>query len=311
MGNTVILKGSEASPAAYWALASVLHEAGLPPGCLNTLTHDPKHAADLTALLISSPIVKKVNFTGSTRVGSIVAALAGQHLKPVLLELGGKAPSIVCEDADIDKAALQCALGAFLHSGQICMSTERIIVNEKVAIPFAKALQATMDHLSAADGAEIPILINKHAVSRNRSLIQDAIDKGAKVVYGDLEHSDAFSTKMRPVILKQVAEGMAIYHTESFGPTVSIIEVADDDEALRIANDTSYGLTSAVFTRDLRRGLRISSGLETGAVHINSMTIHDEAGLPHGGAKQSGWGRFNGREGLEEWVRTKVVTFDV
>ncbi|KIW35013.1 uncharacterized protein PV07_01740 [Cladophialophora immunda] len=311
MGNTVVLKGSEMSPAVFWALGSVLHAAGLPAGCLNTLSHDPKDAAAVTACLVSSPIVKKINFTGSTRVGSVIASLAGKHLKPVLMELGGKAPSIVCEDADLENAAFQCALGAFLHSGQVCMSTERILVNKNVAGPFKEALKAAMSQLSGGGSAEVPILINHQSVIKTKELLKDALEKGAKVIYGNAEHNEASATKMRPVIIEQVAEGMAIYHTESFGPTVSVYEVADDDAALRIANDTDYGLTSAVFTKDLRRGFNIAKQIETGAVHINSMTVHDEPALPHGGAKKSGFGRFNGREGLEEWVRTKVITFDV
>lgn len=309
MGNTVVLKGPEISPATYWALGSVLHAAGLPPGCLNTIYHRPADAAAVTTAIISSPVIKKVNFTGSTATGAIIASLAGKYLKPVLMELGGKAPSIVCEDADIQTAALQCALGAFLHSGQICMSTERILVNKKIAPAFKEALKATMDQVFADRGQGAPILVNAPPVQKNKKLLADAIGKGARVIYGDAEHNEASATRMRPVIIDQVREGMDIYHTESFGPTVSVFEVEDDDEAVRIANDTDYGLSSAVFTEDLRRGLRIARQIETGAVHINTMTVHDESALPHGGAKKSGFGRFNGREGLEEWVRTKIITW--
>jgi acyl-CoA reductase-like NAD-dependent aldehyde dehydrogenase len=310
MGNTVILKGSEMSPAAYWAISSVLHAAGLPAGCLNTLYHDPKDAAAVTNYLVSSLTIKKINFTGSTRVGSIIASLAGKNLKPVLMELGGKASSVVCEDADLGNAAFQCALGAFLHSGQICMSTERILVNRNVAVPFKEALKAAMAQLFGQHAENTPILINKLSVVKNKELLKEALDKGAKVIFGDAQHIDTSATRMTPVIIEGVHEEMDIYRTESFGPTASVYEVDDDDTAIRIANDTEYGLTSAVFTKDLRRGLKIARQIETGAVHINKMTIHDEAALPHGGAKMSGFGRFNGREGLEEWVRTKVITFD-
>ena len=135
-GNTVILKGPEAAPATYWALASILHKAGLPAGALNTLYHRPADASQVTNALIAHPSIKKINFTGSTNVGSIIAGLAGKNLKPTVMELGGKAPSIVCEDANIQTAALQTTLGAFLHGGQICMSTERILVNAKIADEF-------------------------------------------------------------------------------------------------------------------------------------------------------------------------------
>ena len=289
MGNTVILKGPEASPTTYWALASILHEAGLPAGCLNTIYHDPKDAAAVTNQIITSPIIKKINFTGSTAVGAIIASLAGKNLKPVLMELGGKAPSIVCEDANLDIAGLQCALGAFLHSGQICMSTERILVNKKIAGPFKESLKKYMDHVFADRGQGAPILINAPPVAKNKKLLADAVSKGAEVIYGDANHNDESSTRMKPVIIGKVREGMDIYHTESFGPTVSVYEVDDDDEAIRIANDTDYGLSSAVFTEDLRRGLRIAKQIETGAVHINSMSVHDETAV-------ATWGRE------EEWV---------
>ena len=245
-------------------------------------------------------------------VGSIIASLAGQNLKPMVMELGGKAPSIVCEDANIETAAMQCALGAFIHAGQVCMSTERIIVNAKVADRFRKALKTTMEQLfsSPAGGMGVPQLVTPSAVTRNRNLIQDALSKGAKTLYGDIEGvTEKSSTIMVPVIIEQVNEKMDIYHTESFGPTVSMYIVESDEEALRIANDTDYGLTSAVFTEDLRRGLRLAKQIESGAVHINTMTIHDESALPHGGMKKSGFGRFNGLPGLEEWVRTKAVTW--
>ncbi|EHY55407.1 hypothetical protein HRR83_008851 [Exophiala dermatitidis] len=309
MGNTVILKGPEASPAVYWAIASVFHEAGLPAGCLNTIYHRPADAAKVTSALISHPAVKKINFTGSTAVGSIVASLAGKHLKPTVMELGGKAPSIVCEDANIETAAFQCALGAFLHAGQICMATERILVNAKIVDQFRSALKATMEKVFSDEGMGVPQLVSAVPVEKNKKLLADALSKGAKPVYGDPDHSESSKTKMRPVVVENVKPGMDLYHTESFGPTVSLLVVNSDEEAIEIANDTEYGLSSAVFTEDLRRGLRIAREIETGAVHINSMTIHDEAALPHGGAKKSGFGRFNSLQGLDEWARTKVVTW--
>jgi len=311
MGNTVVLKGPEAAPATYWALASILHNAGLPAGCLQTIYHRPADAAKITTALISHPSIKKINFTGSTAVGGIIASQAGKYLKPCVMELGGKAPSIVCEDANIQTAALQCALGAFLHAGQICMATERILVNAKIADQFRDALKGTMDQVfsESPQGMGVPQLVTSAPVIKNKKLLEDAISKGAKAIYGDPKHNHESSTKMKPVIIENVNEKMDIYHTESFGPTVSLYIVNSDDEAIKIANDTDYGLTSAVFTEDLRRGIHIAKQIETGAVHINSMSVHDEAALPHGGAKKSGFGRFNGLPGLEEWVRTKVITW--
>jgi acyl-CoA reductase-like NAD-dependent aldehyde dehydrogenase len=283
----------------------VLHDAGLPAGCLNTIYHRPADAAKVTSLLIASPAIRKINFTGSTAVGAIIASQAGKNLKPVVLELGGKAPSIVCEDANVQNAALQCALGAFLHAGQICMSTERILVNRKIVDPFREALKATMDQVFA----ETPQLVTSLPVAKNKKLIDDAISKGAKAIYGDPKANEDSETRMKPIIIENVNEKMDIYHTESFGPTVSLYIVDSDEEAIKIANDTDYGLSSAVFTEDLRRGLKLAKLIETGAVHINGMSVHDEPALPHGGAKKSGFGRFNGLAGLEEWTRTKTVTW--
>ncbi|CAN8100932.1 unnamed protein product [Discula destructiva] len=318
-GNTVVFKASELSPKTQWGIYSVFAEAGLPDGVLNFLVHAPADAAAVTSALIRHPHVKKINFTGSTVVGRIVAKLAGEELKPVLLELGGKAPAIVWEDADLELAAKQCTLGAFLNSGQICMSTERIIVHKSIAAAFEqKFAQAAATIFPAS--ADAPLLIHQPAVAKNQALVRDATAKGASLVYGGCgaeEEATAAAAaaaaaggaaRMRPIIVKGVTAAMDLYKTESFGPTVALYEVDSEEEALRLANDTEYGLTSAVFTEDLRRGLRLARGIETGACHINSMSIHDEPALPHGGAKASGYGRFNA-SGLEEWLRTKTITY--
>lgn len=306
-GNTVIFKGSELSPRVGWAISSVFHEAGLPAGVLNFLIVERIDAPDITASLIGQPEVKKVNFTGSTHVGRIIGKLCGEHLKPVLLELGGKAPAIVWEDAELEKAATQCALGAFLHGGQICMSTERILVHKAVRAEFEQLLVQAIDSIFGS-GGDAPVLISSLGAEKARNLVRDAVEKGAKIVYGDHLAEESSKTRMRPLVISGVSTEMDIYRTESFGPSVSLFEIETEEEALRMANDTEYGLSSAVFTRDLRRGLRLAKGIETGAVHINSMTVHDEAALPHGGVKASGFGRFNGSN-LAEWTRTKSVTF--
>ena len=271
MGNTVVLKGPEKAPACYWALADIFHSVGLPAGCLNTIIHSPEDGAKITSALIAAPQVKKVNFTGSTNVGSIIAGLAGKHLKPVLMELGGKAPAIVCEDADLQLAALQCTLGAFLYSGQICMSTERILVNAKVIGKFKEVLKQTIDQVFGQEANGL-VLVDKLPVQKNKKLLDDALAKGAKALYGDVGKVGQLdlATAMKPIVLEGVQEGMDLYYTESFGPSVSLFEVQSDEEAIQIANDTDYGLASAVFTEDLRRGLRIAKQIETGAVHINS-----------------------------------------
>ncbi|KAK4145529.1 aldehyde dehydrogenase domain-containing protein [Dichotomopilus funicola] len=308
-GNTVILKGSELCPRTMWGICSVFQEAGLPDGVLNLLFHEPANAAAITQQLITHPEIKKINFTGSTGVGRIIGRLAGEQLKPVLLELGGKAPAIVWEDADLDNAATHVATGAFLNSGQICMSTERVLVHKSVHAEFGTKLTAAIDRIFGGAQSDPLVLINAVSVSKNKKLLHDAVAKGATLLYGDANAQESSDTRMRPVVVSGVTPEMDIYRLESFGPTVSLLEIETEEEALRIANDTEYGLSSAVFTEDLRRGLRFARGIETGAVHINSMSVHDESALPHGGAKSSGYGRFNTAVGLEEWVRTKTVTF--
>ncbi|KAF1968001.1 salicylaldehyde dehydrogenase [Bimuria novae-zelandiae CBS 107.79] len=316
-GNTTILKGSELSPRCFWAIGNVLTEAGLPAGALNVLYHRPEDAAKVTTALIEHPAVKKVNFTGSTAVGRIIAAAAGKNLKPVLMELGGKASAIVLDDADLDKAATQCALGAFLHSGQVCMATERILVHKDIKAKFIEAFKGAAEGIFGGD-KPAPVLVQPANVDKNKRLVGDAVKAGAKLVYGDHEKEESHpetnevsKTRMRPIIVDGVNKDMDLYHTESFGPSVSVIEIASEEEAVEIANDTEYGLTSAVFTENLGRGLRIAKQIESGAVHINAMTVHDETNLPHGGAKMSGWGRFNGNWGFEEFLRLKTITYQV
>ncbi|CAF3448211.1 unnamed protein product [Fusarium graminearum] len=276
-GNTVVFKASETCPRTFWAIGDIFREAGFPDGVLNVIYHERANAASVTTALIEHPQVKKINFT----VGRLIGKIAGENLKPVILELGGKAPAIVWEDADLDLAALQCTLGAFINSGQVCMSTERILV-------FSSA-------------ADAPILVASAPVEKNKALIKDAIAKGASLAHGDVDAKEVSNTRMRPIVVRDVTAEMDIYKTESFGPTT-------EEEAIKIANDTEYGLSSAVFTSDLQRGLRIAREIESGAVHINNMSVHDESGLPHGGAKSSGYGRFGTSAGLEEWTRTKNIT---
>ncbi|KAG8411082.1 hypothetical protein J3458_016193 [Metarhizium acridum] len=308
-GNTAILKGAEFSPRCYWVIADIFREASLPDGVLNLLFHRPDHAAAVTESLIAHPHVKKINFTGSTKVGSILAASAGRHLKHCLMELGGKANAIVLKDADLEKAAVQCAMGAFMNAGQICMSTERILVHASVARDFEPILKRTINDIFGSTLAT-PTLVTSASAARNRALIQDAISKGATsldIYSADL--GEMVETKMRPVVLTNVDKSMELYGGESFGPSVSLYCFDSEEEAIELANDTEYGLAASVFTENLGSGFRIAERLESGAVHINSMTVHDEYSLPHGGVKKSGWGRFNGYQGLNEFLYCKTLTW--
>ncbi|KAI0444846.1 Aldehyde/histidinol dehydrogenase [Xylaria telfairii] len=304
-GCTVVFKGSEFAPRVMHAITTAFHEAGLPKGVLNFISTSPANAPVVTEALIANPHVKKINFTGSTAVGRIIGKLAGQHLKPVVLELGGKAPAIVWEDANLDLAAECCSRGAFLTSGQVCMSTERIIVHRKVSETFQGKLRDVVSKM----WPEALVHINPQGVEKNKRLVKDATNKGASILIGEVDAQESSNTRLRPIVIAHVTPEMDIYKQESFGTTVSLLEVDSEEEALRIANDTEYGLASAVFTEDLRIGLRFAKNIETGAVHINDMSVHDEAALPHGGAKASGYGRFNASAGLDEYLRTKTVTW--
>ena len=307
-GNTVVLKGSELCPRCWWAIGNVLAEAGLPEGVLNVVFHRTADAPAVTRALVEHRAVRKVNFTGSTGTGRIIAEMAGKALKPVLMELGGKAPGIVLKDADLAEAAKWVVLGAFLHSGQICMSTERAIVEESIVEKFGEELKKAIDNFYPQAG-EANVLINKAGVEKNKRLVKDAVGKGARLLTGNAEHNEASDTRMRPIVVQGVKKDMDLFYTESFGPTISIYSVKDEDEALTLANDTEYGLSSAIFTKDLAKAFRMAKRIESGAVHINAMSVHDEAALLHGGIKMSGFGRFGASEGIEEFLKKKTITW--
>jgi acyl-CoA reductase-like NAD-dependent aldehyde dehydrogenase len=269
-GNTCVFKGSEFCPRTWWAMGSVLIEAGLPAGALNVLFHRPQDAAQITTALIEHPAIKKINFTGSTAVGRIIASQAGKNLKPVLMELGGKASAIVLDDADLKNAATQCALGAFLNSGQICMSSERILVHKDIKAQFIEAFKGAVEGIFGGD-KPAPVVVASAGIDRNKQLIADAVKAGANVIHGDHEKDELHpetnkvsNTRMKPVIVDGVNKEMDLFYTESFGPSVSVIEISTDEEAIQIANDTDYGLSSAVFTESLGRGLRIAKQIESG-----------------------------------------------
>lgn len=311
-GNTCVLKGAELSPRCFHAIVSIFREAGLPDGCLNLVFRRPQDAAQVMEKLISHPTVKKVNFTGSTTTGAIIATMGGKYLKPTITELGGKASAIVLADADIKKAAMASTMGAFLHAGQVCMATERVIVHSSIVDAFTVAFKELTNQMFDSKGPS-PILVTAVGANKTKALVKAALAKGAQVVLGDLKESqdaDKSSTGMRPIILTNVNKDSGLYQNESFGPSVAIYTFETEDEALAIANDIEYGLSSAVFMKDLAAGLRIARGYETGVVHINVVTIHDESNLPRGGTKNSGWGRFSGMAGVEEYLRSKVITFD-
>lgn len=307
-GNTVVLKASEETPATHLAIAKIFEEAGLLKGALNVITNSPADAADVVDELIAHPKTRRINFTGSTRVGRIIAEKAGSHLKRALLELGGKAPMIVLGDADVESAVAAANFGAFMNQGQICMSTEKIIVENPVAESFGRGLAAKAASLKVGDplqpDTQIGPLINQAALERVRALVDDARAKGAKVLCGGKSQGPCYL----PTVLYGVTPEMRVYHEESFGPLASVVIVANAEEALRVANDTPYGLSSAVFSRDTNRALKLAEHLESGICHINGATVHDEPQMPFGGVKDSGWGRFGGKAALEEFTELRWIT---
>ncbi|ANL76477.1 salicylaldehyde dehydrogenase protein (plasmid) [Rhizobium phaseoli] len=308
-GNSVILKASEQCPGTHRLIATVLTEAGLPAGVINVLTNAPEDAPEIVTALIAHPTVRRVNFTGSTKVGRIIAETCGKYLKPALLELGGKAPLVILDDADLDGAVNAAVFGAFMHQGQICMSTERIIVDETIADAFVARLAARASQLPAGDPrghVVLGSLISLDAARKMEELIADATEKGAKLVAGGKRSG----TVVEATLLDHVTPDMRVYAEESFGPVKPIIRVSGEEEAIRIANDTEYGLSSAVFSRNVQRAMAVAARIESGICHINGPTVHDEAQMPFGGVKGSGYGRFGGKAAIAEFTDLRWITVE-
>jgi acyl-CoA reductase-like NAD-dependent aldehyde dehydrogenase len=310
-GNTVVFKASESSPRTHALIAEAFYEAGLPAGVLNFLTNAPEDAADVIDALIAHPAVRRINFTGSTRVGRIIAEKAAAQLKPCLLELGGKAPFVVLDDADIEGAVSAAIFGSFLYQGQICMSTERFVVDEAVADAFVARFAERAKALPVgdpADGAACVIgpVISRSSGDRINALLDDALAKGAVLAAG----GRADGAVMPATILDRVVPGMGVYDEETFGPITTVVRVKGVEEAIRVANDTAYGLSAAVFGADVTRALAVATRIESGAVHINGATVQNEPQAPYGGMKQSGYGRFDGRAVIDQFTEVKWVTIE-
>ena len=307
-GNTVVMKTSELCPRTHALIIEAVASAGLPKGVLNAISNAPEDAAKIVETLIAHPAVRRVNFTGSTRVGRVIAETAGRYLKPALLELGGKAPFIVLDDADIDAAVSAAAFGAYMNQGQICMSTERIIVLDSIADTFVEAFAKKAASLTAGDPREgktpLGSLVSAEAASRIRALVDDAVSKGARRVAG----GGGDGTMLDAIAVDGVTPAMRLYSEESFGPVVSIIRAGSIDEAVSIANESEFGLSAAVFGRDQARALSVAARIESGICHVNGPTVHDEAQMPFGGVKASGYGRFGGAAGIAEFTELRWVT---
>lgn len=307
-GNTVVMKTSEVCPRTHRLIIDAMNEAGLPAGALNAISNAPDDAPEIVEALISQHAVRRVNFTGSTRVGRIIAEICGRHLKPALLELGGKAPLVVLDDADIDATVAAAAFGAFMNQGQICMATERLVVDNAIADDFVAALVEKTRTLVAGDPREgktpLGSVVDANAAARIQRLVKDAVSKGAVLAAGGA----ADGTIMQATVLDKVTPAMRIYAEESFGPVVTVVRVDGIDEAVSVANDTEYGLSSAVFGKDAVRALSVARRIESGICHVNGPTVHDEAQMPFGGVKDSGFGRFGGKAGIAEFTELRWIT---
>ncbi|CAE6435190.1 unnamed protein product [Rhizoctonia solani] len=288
-GNTAIMKSSEHSPRVHNAVAQIFSEAGLPAGVLNVVHVDPRDAPKVVESMVAHPAI---------------AEMCGRYLKPSVMELGGSAPFIVLEDADIEHAANNAIHASFLHSGQICMSANVLLLHESIANEFLTAMKNHVLKAGQSPDSTYRGLFTSQSADRVRSLISDALAQGASLVTG----SSGLGNIIQPTILDNTPESARIVTEEIFGPAVCVIRFKDEEDAVRIANDREFGLSAAVFSKDLTRAFAIARRIESGAVHINDSTIHDCPTLPHGGWKKSGWGRFNGLEGIKEFTQIKVIT---
>ncbi|MGI5517024.1 aldehyde dehydrogenase family protein [Streptomyces sp. CA-106131] len=308
-GNTVVVKPSEDAPIACGLLiADLLREAGLPDGVLNVVTNAREDAAEIAEALIGDGRVRAVNFTGSTGVGRIIGELAARHLKPAVLELGGKNAVLVLNDADVDHAVDAATFSVFMNSGQICMSGDRILVHESLAEEFTEKFVQKAASLRAGDPAHprtvVGPLISARSAQRLAALVKDAVAKGADVLTGGEPEGAVYPA----TVLTGVPKDAELYFTESFGPVCVLETFTDDDTAVALANDTENGLTCGIITENATHGLAVARRVRTGIVHINDQSVADEPQAPFGGVKASGYGRFGGRWGIEAFSNTRWVT---
>jgi acyl-CoA reductase-like NAD-dependent aldehyde dehydrogenase len=309
LGNTVVLKPSEHSPYVGGLLfGEIFSEAGLPEGVLNVVTHAPGEAGPIADELVENPLVRVINFTGSTEKGRRIAEAAGRNLKRVVLELGGSNPLIVLADADLDYAVDAAAFGAFLHQGQICMSARRIIVEQTIADALTERLVEKTKGLKAGDPKEqdtiIGPLITGDALATVKGRVDDVVAQGAKVLAG----GDAEGTVYQATLLTDVPDDSEFARVETFGPVATIEVVGSADEAVERANDTTYGLSAGIITSDPDRGLALAQRIESGIVHVNDQPVADEPQMPFGGVKDSGYGRFGGAAAINEFTELHWVT---
>ena len=309
-GNAVVLKPSELTPLVALELASLLHAAGVPEDVFQVVVGE----GPAGAVLVHSPIDKLV-FTGSVAIGKRIATAAAERLLPVVLELGGKDPMLVLDDADVDVASSAAVWGAFVNAGQACLSVERCYVHRSLYESFVKACAEKTKQLRVGNGmdayTDVGPMIQERQVRIVESHVEDAKGRGARVVVGGTRLPELGVNFYAPTVLAGVTQDMRIMREETFGPLLPVMACADDDEAVRLANDSEYGLAASVWTRDAKRGERLARRIHAGSVMVNDViSCFGISEAPHGGVKASGVGRTHGRFGLDEMVRVKYLDMD-
>lgn len=307
-GNSVVLKpASDTSVTGGTLLGKLFEEAGLPAGVLNVVSGAGSEIGDY---FVEHPIPKMISFTGSTEVGQNVGskALASPRIKRLALELGGNAPLVILDDADLDLAVELTIMGRFMHQGQICMSTNRVIVDASIHDAYVEKLLERVKTVAVGDPnleeTIIGPIINQSQIKKHQQIIQSAKEQGAELVYeGGIEGNLVY-----PHIFTGVAPESPLAQEESFGPILPVLKARDEAHALKLANDTRFGLSSAVCTSNIERGISFTEQLDIGMTHINGISVADQANAPFGGEKNSGLGRFNGRWIFEEFTRTHWLT---
>lgn len=307
-GNTFVLKPASYTPVTAMKIAEIFEAAGLPPGVLNVI---PCQGSTLGDSLVADPRIRMVTFTGSTEVGKQLAVEAGRHLKKITLEMGGKSPLIILKDADLDYAVNAAAFGVFLHQGQVCMANSRLIVEEPIYEAFCAKFTAKVKSYQMGDPHDphtvIGPLIDRKQCAFIDGHVKDAVSRGARLLTGGKSEGNFYE----PTVLAGVTAEMLVFKEESFGPVVSVIKVKDSEEALAVANDSCFGLSSAVITNDLQKAMDLSQRIEAGMVHINNCTAYDEPHVPFGGIKDSGFGREGGHYSMDEMTEVKWITIQM
>ncbi|OYO09908.1 salicylaldehyde dehydrogenase [Enemella evansiae] len=318
LGNTVVLRPSEESPVtAGLALAKLMADAGLPAGVLNVITNDRADAPELIDSMISDDRVRRVNFTGSTAVGRKIGEVAGRNLTPVLLELGGKNPVLVLDDADLDYAVDAATFSGFYNSGQICMCSDVVLVPNSLVDEFSARLARRVGGLGVGDPTQpttvVGPLITRASAERIRGLVDSALESGAVLAAGErtdvpADASDDDAVVVAPVVLRDVPVDSELRTEEFFGPLLEVRGYDTIDEAVAMMNDTGYGLSAGIITSNMGRGWEIAPRIQAGSVHVGDQTVADHAAVPFGGLGKSGFGKFGGFREEEFFTETRWIT---